>query len=134
MNGVLTGDTVSLIGGTAAFADKNVGISKIVALSGAVLSGSHAGNYSLTSVATKTADITPKNLTISGAIAQEKTYDGNNVATVSFSAASLTGVISSDLGGVSVDSTGCTAAFMDMDAGNAKSVSVIFLYFRFWFV
>src|SRR5439155_853282 len=57
LSGVLSGDTVSLSGGTATFANKNVGTGKTVTLTGAALSGSDAGNYSLTSVATATADI-----------------------------------------------------------------------------
>ena len=49
---------VSLTGGTATFADKNVGNGKTVTLTGATLSGRDAGNYILDSVATTTANIT----------------------------------------------------------------------------
>lgn len=60
--GVAGTDAISLIGGTATFASKNVG-TWAVSLSGAKLSGAAAGNYVLDSVATTTASITPKALT-----------------------------------------------------------------------
>lgn len=80
--GALTGDDVELSGGTATFADKNVGTGKTVTLSGATLSGADAGNYSLTSVAPTTADITPASLTISFT-ADDKVYDGTTDAVIS---------------------------------------------------
>src|SRR2546430_9723497 len=63
LNGTITGDVVSLTGGTATFADKTVGTGKIVTLTGASLTGVDAGNYVLDSVATATADITAKHIT-----------------------------------------------------------------------
>lgn len=61
LNGVLGTDAVTLSGGTATFASKNVG-TWTVTLSGATLIGAKAGNYALISVATTTATITPKPL------------------------------------------------------------------------
>ena len=61
---VFAGDVVSLTGGTAAFADKNVANGKTVTLTGAALAGGDASNYSLLSVNTTTANITPAPLTI----------------------------------------------------------------------
>jgi hypothetical protein len=81
LNGVIGLDAVSLSGGTATFDTKNVGTSKTVTLAGATLSGGDADNYSLTSVATTTADITP--LGITGHItADSKVYDGTTTATI----------------------------------------------------
>ena len=60
--GVISPDDVSLTGGTATFASKNVG-TWTVSLNGATLGGAAAGNYVLDSVATTTASITPKPLT-----------------------------------------------------------------------
>jgi YDG domain/MBG domain (YGX type) len=59
LSGVLAGDVanVSLSGGTAAFADANAANAKVVTLTGSVLAGTAAGNYSLTSVNTTTANI-----------------------------------------------------------------------------
>ena len=66
---------MALTGGTASFGNKNAAKGKTVTLTGAGLSGDDAGNYTLASVATATADITPKALT--GAFtANNKPYDG----------------------------------------------------------
>ena len=66
LSGTITGDNVSLTGGTATFADKNVGNGKTVTLTGATLSGTDAGNYNLTSVSTTTAAIKAWNALDSG--------------------------------------------------------------------
>src|SRR5690606_16677346 len=57
LNGVLSGDTVSTTGGTFTFADKNAGTDKTVSVSGVTLSGTDAGNYTLTLPAAAMADI-----------------------------------------------------------------------------
>ena len=67
MAGTLPGDVVTLSGGTATFADKNVGTGKTVTLTGAVLGGADAGNYMLGSVDTTTADITAAPVTVTAA-------------------------------------------------------------------
>src|SRR5439155_852279 len=73
-NGILGSDVVALTGGTAAFADKNVGTAKTVTLTGASLTGADAGNYALGAVGTTTANITA--LGVSGSFtADNKTYD-----------------------------------------------------------
>src|SRR5207249_10052026 len=84
-------------------------------------SESTAPNYILDSVATTTANITAKNLTISGALANNKQYDGNTTATVDFSGASLVGVIGLDT--VSINSTGYSASFLTKTVGTAKAVT-----------
>ena len=73
LNGVLGGDAVTLTVGTAAFSDANVGNGKTVTLNGATLTGNDAGNYTLSSVSTTTANITPATLAIA-AVSQQKTY------------------------------------------------------------
>ncbi|WP_344302693.1 MBG domain-containing protein, partial [Nocardioides bigeumensis] len=73
LSGVLDGDTVTLDGGTAAFNNKLVANGKTVTLSGASLGGSSAGNYSLGSIFTTTANITAKALTIT-ADSRTKTF------------------------------------------------------------
>src|SRR5207247_541566 len=58
LSGVIGSDDVSLTGGTATFANKNVGNAKTVTATGLSLSGSAAGNYQLASTsATTTANI-----------------------------------------------------------------------------
>ena len=122
LSGVIAPDVVTLTGGTATFADKNVGMGKVVTLTGATLSGAGAGNYVLDSVATTTANITAKDLTINGAVADSKQYDGNADATVNFGGASLVGVIAPDM--VTINSSGYSALFNNKNVGTAKPVTV----------
>src|SRR5439155_20121058 len=72
----ITGDAVSLTGGTATFSDQNVGMGKTVTLTAASLGGTDARNYVLDSVVTTTANITAKHITGSFT-ADNKVYDGN---------------------------------------------------------
>ena len=60
----IAGDTVSYVGGTALFSDKNVANGKTVTGTGLSLSGADAGNYTVNTTATTTANITPAPLTI----------------------------------------------------------------------
>jgi hypothetical protein len=64
LTGLVGDDAVSLVGGSAAFDTKNTGTAKTVTLTGATLSGDDAGNYRLASVATTTANISPKPITV----------------------------------------------------------------------
>lgn len=68
LSGVLAQDVgnVSLTGGTAAFSSANAGANKTVTLSGATLTGSASGNYSLSSVRSDKADIAKATVTIMG--------------------------------------------------------------------
>lgn len=58
LDGVVGDDSVSLSGGSANFSDADVGTNKTVTWSGPSLAGDDAGNYTLASVASTTADIT----------------------------------------------------------------------------
>jgi gliding motility-associated-like protein len=85
INNKKSGDILTVIKTDAIFENKNVGIGKTVSITGIALTGTDAGNYTLTSTtATAKADITAKSLTIS-ATATNKVYDGTVSATVSFS-------------------------------------------------
>ena len=64
LTGVLGTDSVSYSGGTATFSDKDVANGKTVTATGLILSGADAGNYSVNTTATTTADIAPATLTI----------------------------------------------------------------------
>jgi len=81
LNGVINSDDVTLSGGTANYNNKNVGVGKTVTLTGYGLSGNDAFNYTLTSVATTTADITVRTLTLANFGADSKEYDGTTLAT-----------------------------------------------------
>ena len=79
LSGVLVGDipNVNLAGGTASFANANVGANKIVTLTGAALLGSASTNYNLSSVDTATAAITTVNLLVT-ANNQNRVYGASN--------------------------------------------------------
>jgi filamentous hemagglutinin family protein len=111
----ILGDSLVLSSIGSAFADKNAGNGKSVTVSGIVVTGSDAGNYSWSGVANTTANITKAALAIS-ATANNKTYDGGTGATTTLSDNRVAG---DDL---SLTSTG--SAFSDKNAGNGKSVTV----------
>lgn len=119
VNGVVVGDVVGLTGGTAAFADKNAGNGKSVAVTGLGINGADSGNYVLASSSTSTtADIAKKTISVSGSTAQDKTYDGNTSATINTGA--LSGV---ELGDV-VSLTGGSGSFDNKNAGAGKTVTI----------
>ncbi len=121
--GVKSGDIVTLVttGATGVFQNKNVGSGKTVIISGLTLSGPHAGKYFLTQP-TAIANITPKYLTISGVVANNKVYDGTTNTTLNTGGAVLNGKVGSDI--VSPVFTGATGTFADKNTGTAKPVSV----------
>ena len=87
--GVVSPDVVS-ISATGTFASANVGTGIAVTLT---LTGANAGNYTLTQPGI-TANITAKALTLPGAAAGNKVYDGTTLATVT--GGTLSGIISPD--------------------------------------
>src|SRR5262249_14806570 len=89
--GVLGSEAVTLVVGTASFDSKDVGTrTATAALS---LSGADAGNYTVNSTASTTADISALGLTGSITVG-DKVYDGTTAATVTGS--SLPGVLGSE--------------------------------------
>jgi len=79
-----------------AFSNSMVGNAKIITITGLSLSGTNSSSYSISTVTT-TANIIPVSLTITGALVDNKTYDGTNVAILS---GYLFGIIYADLGNV----------------------------------
>lgn len=70
---------------TARFGNKNAGVNKTVTVNGIAISGTDAGNYTLTNTtATDLADIFKRDLLIS-VVADDKEYDGDRIATVTLS-------------------------------------------------
>jgi hypothetical protein len=113
LTGLVAGDTV-IASGTYAFADKNAATGKTVTASGVTLAGVDAGNYTLASTASDTADILKKGVT--GTLtAANKTYDGTTAATGSIG---LTGLVAGD----TVTASG-TYAFADKNVGTGKTVT-----------
>jgi trimeric autotransporter adhesin len=81
LNNVINPDDVTLSGGVANYNTKHVGNNKTVSLTGMSLTGDDAYNYTLSSVATTTANITVRTLNLSNFAADSKEYDGTSVAT-----------------------------------------------------
>ena len=76
-------DQVAVMGiGNGVFANKNVGIGKIVTVSGFSLTGADAGNYAIVQPTNLLADVTAAPLAITGVTASDKPYDATTVATL----------------------------------------------------
>nr|WP_267876978.1 YDG domain-containing protein [Massilia rhizosphaerae] len=115
--GAIAGDDVGLAA-SGAFADKNAGNGKTVALSTS-LNGHDAANYLLAGQNATTASITSKVLTVSGITAADKTYDGTTAATVSAANVRLAGLVAGD-----TVTIGATGTFAGADAGAGKTVAL----------
>jgi gliding motility-associated-like protein len=112
----ISGDDLTVNKTGATFNNKNIGVGKTVTVSGISITGTDAGNYTLTSAtATGTASITVKSLTIS-ATASDKVYDANKTANVNLS--------SNKLGSDVVTITKTLAEFDTKDVGTGKTVNV----------
>ncbi len=125
-SGLVNGESFSVSGApTWAFATKTVGTAKAITQTGSFSAPS--ANYSITQP-TYTADITSASLTITGATASNKVYDGTTTAAIS--GGSLSGVLLTDVvtltqsgtfasanvaNGISVTST---SSISGADAGN----------------
>jgi ribosomal protein S27E len=93
--GVVSPDDVTLANHTTGvFAQAGIGTDIAVATLPMTITGSGIGNYTLTQPTGLKANITAKILTVTGAVAQNKVYDGNTVAAIS--GATLVGVVSPD--------------------------------------
>jgi len=134
--GVVSGDSGNVTLNTASavgtFSDRNVGTSKTVTISGLTISGTKAGNYTLTQPTT-TANITAKALTITGLTASAKVYDGTTAEPLGGTAALLAAEASgagttSDGKPYSVDSVSAggtaTGTFANKNVGTSLAVTV----------
>jgi hypothetical protein len=99
----------------ATFADKNVGTSKTVSLSGISISGADAPNYTFNTTATTTANISARSLTVT-ATGVNKVYDGMTSASVTLS--------DNRVAGDSLTDSYTGASFADKNVGTGKTVSV----------
>ena len=120
--GVIGFDVVTVAGGTGNFGDKNAGLAKLVTVGGLTLAGPDGGNYQLTGITTTQANILRAQLTgVNGVSAIDKVYDGNTVAALNTSTASITGLIPGD----SVSVVSGVGAFSDRHVGTGKLVSIV---------
>jgi hypothetical protein len=108
------GSDVVTVSNTGTFSSSLVA-NGITVTSTQTLSGADAGKYSLTVPTGLTANITPKSLTISGAVAQNKVFDGTTTATIT---GTLSGVISPDVVTLTLN-----GAFASSAIGNGIAVT-----------
>ena len=118
--GVVPGDAVTL-SGTGTFASVDVA-SGIEVTSTSVLTGAQSGNYTLTQPTGLSANITPKQLTVT-ATAQNKVYDRTITATVSNGVIAGGSVEGDD---VSLASDTVAGTFNDFSVANNKPVTALF--------
>lgn len=98
-SGLVNSESFSLAGTPAAnFANKLVGTNKTITVTGYT---APSANYTLSAQPTATANITPKDLTVTNITANSKVYDGNVSATLS---GTLEGIVGSD--DVTLNATG----------------------------
>ena len=117
----VAGDVFTSSSATRTFVDKNVGIGKIITVSGITITGIDAGNYTFNSTASATANITAKALTVTADNKTKLFGTANPALTVSYSgfatgdnAASLTtqpsatttAIVSSPVGTYSITAAG----------------------------
>ncbi len=115
----LAGDVVNLTYSSANFSTKDVGNGKIVTLNGIAASGADAADYTVNTVASTTANITPATLHVAGVVALDTVYNGTTVADLNTQSAVLTGVLGSD----SVSIGSITGNYLDKNVGTGKPIT-----------
>ena len=125
LNNVLPVDilNVHLAGGTATFANPNVGTWEVTG-TGFGLTGSESGNYSLTSVSSTAATITPANTTATLTVTGPVQYSDQSTFTVTLSPDQILGVrpataVQFQIDGVNVDGSQSLE-----DTGSSLSASI----------
>lgn len=115
-------DAVDVTAGTASFDNKNVGVRKTVKFTGYGLSGTDAGNYNLKAQpADVTADITVKEVIVTGITATNRGYAEGNVD-VDLTGGTVSGAVSGDT--ITVDLSNAKGKISDANASNNKAVTV----------
>ena len=110
---IVSGDVVTVSGGTYASADVETGI----AVSGSSVGGADAGNYSVTF--SVSGDITPRTITaISGVQVNARVADGTTAAAFDAASARATGVVASELADFRAGGLRVSGAFPSSSAGS----------------
>ncbi|HAT31713.1 MAG TPA: hypothetical protein DCW29_12940, partial [Janthinobacterium sp.] len=115
------GDALTLASGAASFADKNVGAAKAVSVSGIVVGGADAANYTFNSTAGASASITPAALTITANDAGKSVGQQNPAFSANYSALQGSDTVASALTGALVLNTPATNASVAGDYGITPS-------------
>jgi hypothetical protein len=116
----IIGEALTFTGHAGAFSDKNVSNGKTVTVTNTALAdgiGGLASNYSLTQPIVAVANITAKDLTVSGFTAKNKIYDGGITSTLNTSTQLLAGLVIGDT--VTVATIG---TFADKNVANGKNL------------
>lgn len=117
---------LSASGSNGAFASKNVGSYNNIAISNVALTGEAAKYYQLTTAKhNASGSITPKEITVTGITAANKTYDGTADAVIDCSNAEINGKLDGD--SVSVASAVGAFANINVVADNSVNLSQIML-------
>lgn len=113
------GENLTIVTGSAAYDNKNVGTGKTVAFNGFALAGDAAGNYTLASQPADTAaDITVKEITINGAAVEaSRIYDGTTDAKITNA-----GAPSVNYDGENLKVAAGKAAYDNKNVGKGKAV------------
>lgn len=114
------GENLTIVTGSAAYDNKNVGTGKTVAFTGFALAGDAAGNYTLASQPADTAaDITVKEITINGAAVEaSRIYDGTTDAKITNA-----GAPSVNYDGENLKAAAGKAAYDNKNVGKGKAVT-----------
>ena len=114
------GENLTIVAGSAAYDNKNVGTGKTVAFTGFALAGDAAGNYTLASQPADTAaDITVKEITINGAAVEaSRIYDGTTDAKITNA-----GTPSVNYDGENLKVAAGKAAYDNKNVGKGKAVT-----------
>jgi len=121
LDGLIDGDEL-ILSVDAAFADKNAGEGKSVALL-TDYSGADAGNYSISNQLGSIAAITPRSLLVSGISADDKMFDSSVNADLDLSGVSYDGLVTGDQ--ISLSASG---RFSDANVDTGKVVFIAAQY------
>ena len=111
----VSGDVLTASKTASAFDTKDIGSGKTVTISGISISGTDAGNYTVNTTTTATANITAKALTVT-AVADNKEYDGNTTAMVTLADNRVSGDV--------LTASKTTSTFDTRNIGSGKTVTV----------
>uniref|UniRef100_UPI001E49444F YDG domain-containing protein n=1 Tax=Noviherbaspirillum soli TaxID=1064518 RepID=UPI001E49444F len=119
LNRTVAGDKVTASASGAAFADKTAATNKEVTVSGVVLAGDDAANYTIAGTVKTTASIARRALTLSDTKVDDREYDGTKDATLNG-----IGTLNRTVAGDKVTASASGAAFADKAAATNKEVTV----------
>jgi len=115
IDGKIEGDDLIVVAGSAMFTDKNVANNIIVTFTGYTIEGLAVDNYILSEQPQSvTANITPKELTITG-FNITKDYDGATAVTGGLGSLEFVGLVDDET--ATVNSSGVTATYASADVG-----------------